>query len=97
MKIRILLAFISFATLTHAQNGNVNGVIYDENGQQLPAVTVTLKGTPHGTLTEQDGRFEIKNIPEGSYILNASMIGSEKFEQAIFIKNNETTTVPTIK
>lgn len=39
---------------------NVTGVVKDENNGVLTGVTVVLKGTSVGTITDFDGRYEIK-------------------------------------
>lgn len=96
MKLKLLLILNLIAAAALAQTGIVRGMIHDEAGQSLPAVNVMLKGTSYGSTTHTDGKFEIKNVPDGAYILSASMVGFEKYEQAIVVKTNETTTVPTI-
>ncbi|GAA4453600.1 TonB-dependent receptor [Nibrella saemangeumensis] len=40
-------------------------VTADENGQGLPGVSVTLKGTSRGTSTDADGNY-VLNVPNGS-------------------------------
>lgn len=39
---------------------NVTGIVKDENNETLTGVTVILKGTSVGTITDFDGRYEIK-------------------------------------
>ncbi|WP_126246189.1 SusC/RagA family TonB-linked outer membrane protein [Chitinophaga rhizosphaerae] len=43
----------------------IAGVVKDESGNAIPGVTVTVKGTRTGTVTDGEGRFSI-SIPEGS-------------------------------
>ncbi len=42
----------------------VTGKVTDENGAGLPGVTVVLKGTTQGTVTDLDGNFSL-NVPDG--------------------------------
>src|SRR5690606_24070336 len=37
----------------------ISGVVRDEKGVALSGVTVAIKGTPKGTVTSEEGRFEI--------------------------------------
>lgn len=96
MKLRFLLICNLIATLSLAQTGVVQGVVRDESGQSLSAVNVILKGTTLGSTTQPDGKFEIRNVPEGAYILYATMVGLEKHEQAITVRENEITSIPAI-
>lgn len=65
-----------------AQAGTVTGVIRSaETGAPLAAVLVqmtTPTGAPAGSgLTNQSGRYQISNVPGGSYTLIATMTGYE--------------------
>ncbi|HSM48529.1 MAG TPA: carboxypeptidase-like regulatory domain-containing protein, partial [Draconibacterium sp.] len=46
------------------QQKTVSGKVTDSGGQPLPGVTVVVKGTTQGTVTNADGGFTITNIPE---------------------------------
>ena len=52
---------------------SVKGKVVDENGENLAGVTIKIKGTEMGTLTDIDGEFEIVVRNE-----NESLIGSLK-------------------
>lgn len=59
MKKNYILIFLTlFSYSIFGQN--VSGVITDENNEALTGVTVILKGTSVGTITDFDGRYEIK-------------------------------------
>ncbi len=57
----------------------VSGRVTDSNGEPLPGVTVAVKGTNLGSLTDIDGRFTISNIPE-SAVLVFSFVGLKSQE-----------------
>jgi TonB-dependent SusC/RagA subfamily outer membrane receptor len=58
----------------------VSGRVVDENGQPLKGATVTLKGKYlQTTLTDQDGKFSIKEVVESS-VLNVSYVGYLTYE-----------------
>ncbi|MGD9994959.1 MAG: carboxypeptidase-like regulatory domain-containing protein [Salinivirgaceae bacterium] len=51
------------------------GYVYEEeSGEPLPGVSVVIKGTTYGTLTNLDGYYTIK-IPPGNNTLNFSFVG----------------------
>jgi len=52
----------------------VSGTVRGAGNQLLPGVTVTVKGTGNGTVTNADGRFEI-NVPGNNAILVFSYVG----------------------
>lgn len=47
----------------------ISGRVTDANGEPLPGVTVAVKGTNLGTLTDIDGRFTITGLPDGAVIV----------------------------
>ncbi len=57
-----------------AQQQSISGKVTDSSGQPLPGVTVVLKGTAQGTVTNADGNYSLTNIPEDA-ILVFSFIG----------------------
>ncbi|MGQ1783630.1 MULTISPECIES: SusC/RagA family TonB-linked outer membrane protein [unclassified Saccharicrinis] len=56
------------------QQKSVTGTVNDNAGQPLPGVTVVLKGTTQGTITDIDGNFQILNIKAGD-VLVFSFVG----------------------
>jgi TonB-dependent starch-binding outer membrane protein SusC len=62
-----------------AQQRTVSGIVTDSNGQPLPGVTVMVKGTTQGTVTNSEGRFSISNISENISLV-FSFIGMQTQE-----------------
>ncbi|HZH74035.1 MAG TPA: carboxypeptidase-like regulatory domain-containing protein, partial [Mariniphaga sp.] len=52
----------------------VSGVVTDEEGQLLPGVTVVVKGTTQGTVTDVNGTYALPDVPEDA-VLVFSFIG----------------------
>lgn len=57
-----------------------------DDGTALPGVSVLVKGTTIATVTDIDGEYELKNIPDDAKILVFSFIGMET--QEVKIKSN---------
>ncbi|MGF7232312.1 SusC/RagA family TonB-linked outer membrane protein, partial [Arachidicoccus sp.] len=73
MKKNILFIFLlCFTTVAFAQTGVFTGHVTNEKGDPLDGVSVKLKGTTMGTLTNSSGNFTIE-IPE-KYSKNAELI-----------------------
>ncbi|MBI9060945.1 MAG: TonB-dependent receptor [Marinilabiliaceae bacterium] len=64
------------------QDKRVSGVITDKNGEALPGVSVYIKGTTQGTITNIDGEYSI-TVADETAILVYSFIGFETQEVAV--------------
>lgn len=87
----ILFIFVSY-TLSFAQDnektGKVYGRVVDQSTQNpLQGVTVLLLETKRGDITDNQGRFEIDNIPVGIYAVQFTYVGYEKYVQSDVIVN----------
>src|SRR5690554_2754065 len=51
------------------QQRTVSGTVTDNFGQALPGVTVIIKGTTQGTVTNADGGYTLNNIPEDATLV----------------------------
>jgi len=52
----------------------VSGTITDQSGEPLTGVTVVVKGTAQGTLSNLDGYYELSNVPSDA-VLRFSFVG----------------------
>ena len=59
------------------QERTVSGKVIDEEGLPLPGVTVIVKGTTIGVVTNIDGEYTLSGIPEKSRALEFSFVGME--------------------
>ena len=57
----------------------VSGTVVDETGQPLIGVNVKLKGTTIGVITDLDGNFTLKGVPENA-VLVVSYVGYREQE-----------------
>ena len=48
---------------------NIKGVVYREDGTPFPGVSVNVSGTTMMVITNDDGRFEFRSIPDNSILL----------------------------
>jgi TonB-linked SusC/RagA family outer membrane protein len=61
------------------QQKEITGTITDEDGLPLPGVSVIVKGTTIGTVTNGDGEFSL-NVPLNAEILQFSFVGMRTLE-----------------
>src|SRR5690554_5448735 len=74
-------------TLAVMQQRSVSGQVTDAGGQPLPGVSVVVKGTTHGTVTNSDGEYSITNIPEDA-LLVFSFVGMRSQEVEVGDQTN---------
>ena len=65
--------------ISEQQGRKVTGHLTDQTGASLPGVSVVLKGTTTGTITDGTGKYSIANIPENA-TLQFSFIGMKTQE-----------------
>lgn len=85
----MLTAFFAISTLVlFAQSSVINGVVTSsEDGEPLIGVSIQVKGTPGGTITDLDGKFTIKPVTE-NVVLVFSMVGMKTTELTVKNKNS---------
>lgn len=68
--------------------GTVSGIVIEEmSGEPMPGVTVVVKGSTIGTVTDTEGRYSL-SLPQNAQTLVFSFIGMRVEEKAI---NNQST------
>src|SRR5690554_1524156 len=103
-KNRLLLVtiFILFSSFLKAQTtdgdniqrpGSISGTIISELNEPLTRISISLEETQKGTVTNDEGNFEIKKLTAGNYTITASGIGYTASKQNIRVNAGETTTL----
>jgi iron complex outermembrane receptor protein len=79
----LVAAQISFS------QSKITGNITGNNSEVIPYATVVVKGTTQGTVADEKGYYELKNLKAGDYIITASYVGYKSSTQSISILDNE--------
>lgn len=69
------------------QQKSVSGRVADDSGQPLPGVTVIVKGTTQGTVTNADGSYSLTGIPANATLV-FSFVGMRTQEVVVANQNN---------
>ncbi len=77
----LMFLFLFSAGISFAQQ-TVTGKVSDTNGQPLPGVTVVVKGTAQGAVTNTDGQYSLPNIPTDA-VLQFSFVGMKTQEISV--------------
>ena len=75
----IILVSILAPTILLAQNSLSGTVLDDSDGSPLEQASVYFPQLENGAVTDAEGRFELRNLPDGTYKLVVSMIGYGTF------------------
>lgn len=80
-----------------AQNNNnqtdahlMGHVIDGTTGNHLPFVTIHVKGTTLGAVSDASGHYFITNLPIGEHTVSFSRVGYETQEKSLLLKTGET-------
>lgn len=66
---------------------SIAGRVTENNGEPLPGVSVLLKGTQKGTVTDVDGRFQL-DVPSDDAVLVFSFVGYKTEEVVVGNRSN---------
>lgn len=87
-KTTIVFVLCIMSLLAIAQNREITGVVTDQkDGTTLPGVSVKVKGTDIGSVTDQNGKYNV-SVPQGRNVLVFSFIGYADQEVPIGASNN---------
>ena len=65
---------------------SITGKVTDKSGEPIMGVSIIIKGSSQGTITDKDGKYKIENL-ESKSILNFSFIGMNP--QSILVTNQK--------
>ena len=82
----LVAAFMLFQLSASAQQRTISGTVTGEDNSSLAGVSVTVKGTTVGTLTDVDGKFSLPVAPSAQTLV-FSFIGMKTQEVALTTEN----------
>jgi hypothetical protein len=80
-KLWIVLLTMTIFWNAKAQNAAVTGKVTDQNGSEIPGVSVSVKGTSQGTSTNEKGEYSISVASGGTLVF--SFIGFKRMEMNV--------------
>ncbi|MDR1743264.1 MAG: carboxypeptidase-like regulatory domain-containing protein, partial [Dysgonamonadaceae bacterium] len=86
----LCLAVATFAQKPKPSDANIFGHIVDTDGEHIPYMSVFIKNTTLGTVTDASGHYSFKNLPEGELIIGVQGISYEPQEKKVVMHRNET-------
>ncbi|NLR90036.1 TonB-dependent receptor [Flammeovirga agarivorans] len=78
------IIFLLIANFSYAQKGSITGLLLDESDLPLIGATVQVKGLSYlGTISDNNGKFILVNVPEGKQEIEISYLGFETYKETI--------------
>ena len=96
MRKLLFLLLTCISCFVFAKTGTVYGVVKSDNGP-LGFANVFLDGTGYGVFTDQNGKFAIKSVPYGEYILRAQLLGFANYSISLIINSDSVAVNPILK
>lgn len=84
----MLMLFVAVSIIASGQNSLLKGMVKDSNGEPLIGVSVAVKGTSLGTITDVDGKFTLSVNVKPNTVLVVSYVGMITQEQEVKSKRN---------
>ncbi|MFR9497004.1 MAG: TonB-dependent receptor [Rikenellaceae bacterium] len=82
--IAMLCAVVTYAATLSGIN--ITGHIIDaKSGNHIPYATVAIVGTAMGTAADGSGHFNLKDVEQGEYIIEAAVVGYSPLQKSIVI------------
>ncbi len=92
-----LCTFVIFTILLgnfgFSQEGNIQGVIIDEQGLKIPYASITIESLKKGAVSDADGKFLLLSVATGTQTLKVEYLGYADQEMSVEVKDGETTKV----
>jgi len=85
-----LLLLLTSSVAMAQQTSSLRGRITTSDGTVAEGVTVKLKGTDFGAITNENGEYHIRKVPAGNYTLVVSAIGLYPKEKQISVSGKGT-------
>lgn len=88
-KISFFSVFFLISSFLSAQQNKgivVSGQVTEDSGQSIPFATVSLEKTDFIIMSDENGKYNFKNVKAGNYILKVSAIGFTTSKKHIEVK-----------
>lgn len=88
-QIYLFAVLFSLMSLTgFSQTYSVSGEVRDTNNNLIPGANVMIPELNKGAVTNPNGNYVLRNIPEGSFTLRVTYLGFETVEQVVDVSGN---------
>jgi iron complex outermembrane receptor protein len=93
MKLLYITLFLISTHFVYGQMGTIQGTITSQEGKPAPYITLLVKGTNLGMITDSTGSFKIDRVKPGNHFVQASLVGYDTQTKKIAVAAGEVTVV----
>lgn len=87
----LLSSLAAHANELNKSDANIIGHVLDESTKEhLSFISVSLKGTTIGTMTDASGHYFLKNLPEGEFTMEVSAVGYKTVSRKVTLRKGKT-------
>ncbi|MCZ4319573.1 TonB-dependent receptor [Aequorivita viscosa] len=92
MKNSLCLLAVFIVSMSASSQNSLTGTITSKNTNQSVSATIYLPQLEKGTVADFDGKYNIQNIPDGSYNVVFSSLGFATVSKKLYFSNNASVT-----
>ena len=92
----LALSILSIHQLTAQNKGSIKGNIYTQDNKPAAYVNVVIENTNKGTISDENGNYQINSIGTGEQTVTFSLLGLETKSITVNVVDGEVTAVQTI-
>ena len=85
--------YLIFTTQSLPQSFSINGTITDTLNNPLHHINAVIPGTTFGAASDESGKYEILNLPNGIYTIKISAVGYQSVIKENIVINNKSVVV----
>ncbi len=85
----LLFSFMLLAWISQAQY-SIQGTILNEKGEAMTGASLQLKQTNIGTVSDDQGLYQLKKVKAGKYTLSVSFMGYQNLSQELEVQEDLT-------
>ncbi|SFC22907.1 TonB-dependent receptor [Spirosoma endophyticum] len=87
------LVIVSSLSLFAQTQGSIRGIVKTSDGNPAAFVNVSLKETRKGTVTTEEGTYQLKGINPGTYTLQITFVGLQTQEKTVSVQAGQAASV----
>jgi iron complex outermembrane receptor protein len=88
IRIFTFTVFVNLFSFSLGFSADIKGTIKDNDGATISGVSIYAEGTSKGAISNKNGEYLIKDIPDGNYFIITSIIGYKKERTEINVTGN---------
>lgn len=80
----LIISYFAFLSFGYAQQPtNLHGIVTNSRSAGIPKASISVLNTNLGTVTDEQGKFQINHLTPGTYIISVSAIGFATFNREV--------------